>query len=169
MSKCPNFRYVSLTAVTQELLARVAGLEERLRLLEGSTQSPSSSSSSASSSMSTILFSPGAELVVYTPTHGDDLAFIVNEKTVEDAEGLSEEERLTSRHMIRYWTNFAKYGEPSPVGRGEVPTWYPVTPTTKVSLTLDWLDLIQCKTVENGWIFQLKTIKGHFYSQLENF
>ena len=80
------------------------------------------------------LFSPGAELVVYTPTHGDDLPFIVNEKTVEDAEGLSEEERSTSRHMIRYWTNFAKYGEPSPVGRGEVPTWYPVTPTTKVSL-----------------------------------
>jgi len=77
------------------------------------------------------LFSPGAELVVYTPTHGDDLPFIVNEKTVEDAEGLSEEERSTSRHMIKYWTNFAKYGEPSPVGRGEVPTWYPVTPTTK--------------------------------------
>ena len=39
----------------------MAGLEERLRLLEGSTQSPSSSSSSASSSMSTILFSPEAE------------------------------------------------------------------------------------------------------------
>ena len=50
--------------MTQELLARVAGLEERLRLLEGSTQSPSSSSSSsssASSSMSTILFSPETE------------------------------------------------------------------------------------------------------------
>ena len=29
-----------------------------------------------------------------------------------------------------------------------------------------WLDLIQCK---NGWIFQLKTIKRHFYSQLEAF
>ena len=25
-----------------------------------------------------------------------------------------------------------------------------------------WLDLIQFKTVENGWIFQLKTIKRHF-------
>ena len=47
--------------MTQELLARVAGLEERLRLLEGSTQSSSSSSSSASSSMSTILFSPEAD------------------------------------------------------------------------------------------------------------
>ena len=25
------------------------------------------------------------------------------------------------------------------------------------------------KTVENGWIFQLKTIKKHFHLQLENF
>ena len=28
---------------------------------------------------------------------------------------------------------------------------------------------IQIKTVENGWIFQLKTIEKHFYSQLEAF
>ena len=32
-----------------------------------------------------------------------------------------------------------------------------------------WLDLIQCKTVENSWVFQLITIKKHFYSQLEDF
>ena len=25
-----------------------------------------------------------------------------------------------------------------------------------------WLDIIQCKTVENGWIVKLKTIKKHF-------
>ena len=30
------------------------------------------------------------------------------------------------------------------------------------------MDLIQCKTVENGWIFQLKSIKRD-YSQLEVF
>ena len=33
--------------------------------------------------------------------------------------------------MVRYWTNFAKYGEPSPVGVSEVPTWYPVTQDSK--------------------------------------
>ena len=77
------------------------------------------------------VFSPGEELVGYTPSHGDDLVFIVNEKTVEEADSLSEEERRTARHMIRYWTNFAKYGEPSPVGRSEAPTWYPVTPTSR--------------------------------------
>ena len=31
-----------------------------------------------------------------------------------------------------------------------------------------WLDLNQCKTVKNGWIFQLKTNKKHFNSQLKN-
>ena len=79
------------------------------------------------------IFTPGPELVDYTPSHGDDLAFIVNEKTLEDAEEMSEEERSTARHMIRYWSNFAKYGQPSPVGRSEeLATWYPVTPDTKV-------------------------------------
>ena len=31
------------------------------------------------------------------------------------------------------------------------------------------MDLIQWKTVENGWIIQLKTITRHFYSPLEDF
>ena len=36
-------------------------------------------------------------------------------------------------------------------------------------LHIIWLDLIQCKTSENGWIIQLKTTKKHFYSQPEDF
>merc|ERR1711953_1208081 len=66
--------------------------------------------------------------VEYTPIHGDDLAFLISSNTLEETLNLSEEERETARLMIKYWTNFAKYGNPSPVGNFDVPTWYPVTP-----------------------------------------
>merc|ERR1719411_407020 len=61
--------------------------------------------------------------VEYTPIHGDDLIFLL-----ADANNLSEEERMTAEHMVKYWANFAKYGNPSPIGCFDVPTWYPVTP-----------------------------------------
>merc|ERR1712183_1192488 len=64
----------------------------------------------------------------YTPIHGDDLAFLISSNNLEDTLNLSEEERETARLMIKYWTNFAKYGNPSPIGTFDVPTWYPVTP-----------------------------------------
>ena len=70
--------------------------------------------------------------VEYTPMHGDDLAFLISGNKLEDTTALSEEERETARLMIKYWTNFAKYGNPSPVGNFDVPTWYPVTPDRMV-------------------------------------
>merc|ERR1712110_1405682 len=66
--------------------------------------------------------------VEYTPIHGDDLAFLISGNKLEETLNLSEEERETARLMIKYWTNFAKYGNPSPIGSFDVPTWYPVTP-----------------------------------------
>ena len=66
----------------------------------------------------------------YTPAHGDDLTFLVDQETA----GFSDEERLTSRHLVEYWTNLAKYGAPSRVGvLTEAPTWFPVTPHSKVN------------------------------------
>ena len=69
----------------------------------------------------------------FTPAHGDDLTFMVKNNLQENP-GFSEEERLTARHIVEYWTNFAKYGSPSPVGvESEAPTWFPVTPASKVN------------------------------------
>ena len=73
--------------------------------------------------------------VEYTPMHGDDLAFLISGNKLEDTTNLSEEERETARLMIKYWSNFAKYGNPSPVGSFDVPTWYPVTPDRMVKFT----------------------------------
>merc|ERR1712241_989034 len=56
-------------------------------------------------------------------------SFLISDKQVVDTDTFSEEERATSRHMIKYWANFAKYGNPSPSGSGdEQPVWFPVTP-----------------------------------------
>ena len=70
--------------------------------------------------------------VEYTPIHGDDLTFLISGNDLEDIINLSEEELLTAEHMVKYWTNFAKYGSPSPIGSFDVPTWYPVTPDRMV-------------------------------------
>jgi len=65
----------------------------------------------------------------YTPTHGDDEVFLID--STERAT-FSEEERLTAQHLASYWTNFAKHGNPSPIGGDKArPLWYPVTPDTK--------------------------------------
>ena len=75
----------------------------------------------------------GAELE-YTPAHGDDLTFLVKNNLGERA-GFSEEERQTGRHLVEYWTNLAKYGSPSRLGEvSQAPTWFPVTPASKVEV-----------------------------------
>ena len=71
--------------------------------------------------------------VEYTPIHGDDLAFMISNHSLENTKTLSEEESTTAEHIIKYWTNFAKFGDPSPIGSEVEPTWYPVTPQKMVS------------------------------------
>ena len=67
----------------------------------------------------------------YTPTHGDDEVFLIDST---DRSTFCEEERLTAQHLASYWTNFAKHGNPSPIGGDKTrPLWYPVTPDTKVN------------------------------------
>ena len=49
----------------------------------------------------------------YTPQHGDDEVFLVSDDPLDDMVGVSEEEMMTMRKMIKYWTNFAKTGNPN--------------------------------------------------------
>lgn len=41
--------------------------------------------------------------------HGDEINYIFGE-ALNPAFDYTEEEKLFSRRMMRYWTNFAKYG-----------------------------------------------------------
>ena len=76
----------------------------------------------------------------YTPTHTDDLVFLIDHDEMQKLfpaliPDFSDEEMSTSHHMVKYWTNFAKYG--TPTGRGDdshEPAWYPVKPNQKVGL-----------------------------------
>ena len=71
----------------------------------------------------------------YTPIHGDDEAFLVFTDSFEDITGVSDEELDTSKKMIKYWTNFAKYGNPNSqtFEDEELPIWYPFNQDEKVN------------------------------------
>ena len=63
----------------------------------------------------------------FTPMHGDDLVFLLT--AGEEPDNFSEEERKTSEHMINYWINFAKYGNPN---NENSPRWTTVNGLEKV-------------------------------------
>merc|ERR1712243_458317 len=65
------------------------------------------------------IFGVGVE---YTPMHADDNVFLTTGKV--DPELFSEEEKSTTEYMIKYWTNFAKFGKPSH-NDNTSPVWYP--------------------------------------------
>ena len=75
------------------------------------------------------LFKLGQE---YTPVHADDIAFlfdfIVQNMTISSSDG---DKKLSSK-MVKYWTNFAKYGHPTPSSDDDLTTWIPATTTDKV-------------------------------------
>ena len=63
----------------------------------------------------------------YTPHHGDDEVFLLSTDSLDDMVGVSEEEMMTMRMMIKYWTNFAKTGNPNGQNISEaLPEWLPV-------------------------------------------
>ena len=76
----------------------------------------------------------------YTPTHTDDLVFLIDHDEMQKLfpaliPDFSDEEMSTSHHMVKYWTNFAKYGTPTGTGdNSHEPAWYPVKPNQKVGL-----------------------------------
>jgi len=65
----------------------------------------------------------------YTPVHGDDLVYLLE---VDGVNGIRNwgcgEENALSRKMVNYWTNFAKFGHPTPSSHG-IPLWHSVTQT----------------------------------------
>merc|ERR1711879_698805 len=71
--------------------------------------------------------------IEFTPGHADDVPFLITDGDLVKQEEFSEEERLTSSHMVRFWTNFAKFGNPTPVSEDDEGSglWYPVTPSQK--------------------------------------
>merc|ERR1712227_239997 len=81
--------------------------------------------------------------IEYTPTHADDLNFLVSPDEIKKLfptliKDSSEDERATSKHMRKYWTNFAKYGIPTGTGVDlHEPAWYPVKPNQKNYLDIN--------------------------------
>ena len=76
--------------------------------------------------------------IEFTPGHADDVPFLITDGELVKQEEFSEEERLTSSHMVRFWTNFAKFGNPTPVSEDDEGSglWYPVTPSQKVCVVV---------------------------------
>jgi len=70
-----------------------------------------------------------------TPTHADDLVFIVTSEEFTDPASFSEEETSTAMHMVKYWTTFAKYGTPSHKDE-KSPVWVPFNSKDKSYLDL---------------------------------
>merc|ERR1712106_154674 len=64
--------------------------------------------------------------IEYTPIHADDLFFLMD--VFGQQIKMSEEESSLSNHMVKYWTNFAKYGHPTPSAQ-DLPFWNSVTET----------------------------------------
>ena len=71
----------------------------------------------------------------YTPIHGDDEEFLISTDSFEDLTGVSDEELTASKKMIKYWTNFAKYGNPNNQTEEDedLPIWYPFNEAEKVN------------------------------------
>ena len=83
----------------------------------------------------------GITSLEYTPTHADDLVFIVTSDDFVDVAQFNEEETSTSKHMVKYWTTFAKTGNPS-LNNEDCPVWYPFNQKEKV----DYI-LLKCKFI----------------------
>lgn len=58
------------------------------------------------------------QMATLTPVHADDVLHLFNVFGVR-----SEEDEKMSAIMVKYWTNFAKYGHPSPFLSQNLTTW----------------------------------------------
>jgi carboxylesterase type B len=59
-------------------------------------------------------------------SHGDDLGYLFKTNITPEIQGGSLEE-LSINRFVKYWTNFAKFGNPNPQDKSEAPEWKPVT------------------------------------------
>lgn len=65
----------------------------------------------------------GAPDNTWAPVHGDDLGYLM-ELTLFNTSLSAVEQQLADK-MTSYWTNFAKYGNPSPFVSEDLPLWLP--------------------------------------------
>ena len=59
------------------------------------------------------------------PIHGDELYYLFNLHNLNGQKDAKEEE--ISQTLIKYWTNFAKYGSPNPLFENNMTDWKPYT------------------------------------------
>ena len=65
------------------------------------------------------------------PVHADECFYLFDPWLYNPL--ISENDILMSKMLVRYWTNFAKYGDPSPSGMSEYPKWWTYS-SEKVSM-----------------------------------
>ena len=70
-----------------------------------------------------------------SPVHGDDTLHFF--QSIGGVKIQTEEEKRLSEKMTSYWTNFAKYGNPSPFMYDDLPQWKPYS-DKKVNCKLIW-------------------------------
>jgi para-nitrobenzyl esterase len=70
----------------------------------------------------------------YLAAHASELQFIWNLPTPSSGVTLSADEQALSATMVKYWTQFAKIGDPNITGS---PTWPPYTAASDSFLTLN--------------------------------
>ena len=52
-------------------------------------------------------------------------------------QNFSEEEKRTEEIMVKFWTNFAKFGHPTP-SSGDLPHWRPVNHDSEAMASLNY-------------------------------
>merc|ERR1712002_904905 len=70
--------------------------------------------------------------------HGDDLQYLFKMPPYNKNEGIesTEDDKKMVNLMVTYWSNFAKYGNPSPFRDAGIASWTPVRPDQKNYLDL---------------------------------
>merc|ERR1711892_67988 len=90
-----------------------------------------------------------------SPHHGDELPFLFDLTTIERAEKpvFTQAEKQLEADMIQLWTNFAKYGRPTPEENSEgLPQWEPLTLKSG-----GYMNLTSSSTMESSHLYPLKT------------
>jgi len=83
------------------------------------------------------LFGPAAAEQDFGVFHGDDLQYLFkSNQFVNLVEEPTEEDQKMTELMVTYWTNFAKYGNPTPFKIVDASNWTPVQPGKKNYLDL---------------------------------
>lgn len=79
-----------------------------------------------------------------SPVHADEVLFLFDSQRI--SKKFSEEEKKTEKNMVKLWTNFAKYGNPTPSSQ-DLPNWNPINFKTDV---MDYMELSSEPVLKNS-------------------